>query len=87
MARRMTTGLKQSETGTQFGVALDKRVSQSRMIPMRARKGKSGIATAGELIVLALHDELAVREEIMKTSVVNIEVCANDDVNILGTEM
>src|SRR5271157_4497574 len=87
MAGCMTTGLKQREAGEQFSVALDLRVMQVRMIPMRARNGKSWITTARKFIMLALHDELAVREGVMKTSVVDIEVRANDDINIRRTEM
>src|SRR5208283_87679 len=87
MAGCMPAGLQQSEAGEQFSVALDLRIVQVRMIPMRPRKCESRIAAAGELIVMPLHDKLAVREGVMKPGVIDIEVGADDGVNVLWAEM
>jgi len=54
---------------------------------MRARKDKSRITAAGKLIMSALHDKLAVWEGVMKPGVIDIEVGADDGVNVLWAEM
>src|SRR5579872_3760580 len=78
--------LDQRQTGQQLRISINQPVAQRRMVPVRARGGKTRMPAARHLVVRALDDQLSMCERIMIADVVRIEVGADEQVNVIGTQ-
>ena len=54
---------------------------------MRAPRRETWVAVAGQRVMLALDDELGVRERVVITGVVDIEMRADEDVDVSRAEI
>jgi len=82
MAGSVAAGLEQSDAGEEFGVAVDEAIAQRVVVPMRASDGEARVAVEGQGVVFALDNELGVRERVMVASVVDVEMRADENVDV-----
>ena len=75
-------GLDERQAGHEFGIAVDQPVAQRGMVPMRPCRRKPRMAAAGQLVMRALDNEFGIPECIVIAAVVNVEVGADEDINV-----
>jgi len=86
MARRVATGFEQSQAGKKFGIAMDEAIAKRRMIPVSTRESKTRVAVARDLVMLPLHDEFGAGKRVVKTGMVDVEMGANDRIDVVGAQ-
>jgi hypothetical protein len=86
MSRCVPAGLKQGQSRHKLGIAINETISQGRMIPVSARRGKPWMPVPGEFIMFALNNQFRVRKVVMISSVVNVKMCADESVDVSGAQ-
>src|ERR1700730_11835937 len=56
------------------------------MIPVSACRGKARMSAAGQRVVLALDDEFGLRKGVMISSMVYVEMRADEDIDVVRTQ-
>ena len=82
MARTVPTGFNEPDAREKLLVAVELPISEAGMVPVGACPGIPRCAAPRQSEVGTLHHEFRVRESIMVTTVVRVEVRANDGVYI-----
>lgn len=78
----MSARFNEAETWEQLRVPFDEAVVERWVVPMWPCGRKAGMSAAGQVIVRALDDELGAGECIVVAGVVNVEVGADDGVDL-----
>src|SRR3954454_4006989 len=86
MTRRVAAGFDQRQPGQELGVSIDDSVAQVGVIPMPLPVLKTWVAGASQVVLLPLNDEFGARERIVETDVVDVEMGADDEIDIVRVE-
>jgi len=86
MPGRMPAGFNERETWPQLEIAIDQPVAQGRVVPMRSRRRVARMACARHFVVGTLDDAFRVRKRIVIASMIDIKVCADQEIDLLGPQ-
>lgn len=82
VAGDVSTGFNEAKAGEQVCVAIDEGVAKGWMVPVGTGESEAGVTGAGDFIVGALDDEFGIGKRIVEAGMVDIEVGADNGVDL-----
>src|SRR5579884_2306312 len=86
MPGSVSAGLKQGQAGQNLGIAINQPITERGMIPVGSCCSKAWMSAACQFVVCALNDKFGFRERIVISCMVDIEMGADEQIDIVGLQ-